>query len=72
VKKLSNAEIGRQINQDGSNLTRLKVKNPDKYERIISYINNFIIAVALPSNNVLVTVSNFFIIYFSRYYFVSR
>jgi len=32
VKKLSNAEIGRQINQDGSNLTRLKVKNPDKYE----------------------------------------
>ena len=32
MKKLSNAEIGRQINQDGSNLTRLKVKNPDKYE----------------------------------------
>ena len=32
MKKLSNAEIGRQINQDGSNLTRLKVKNHDKYE----------------------------------------
>ena len=29
MKRLSNAEIGRQINQDGSNLTRLKVKNPE-------------------------------------------
>ena len=34
MKKLSNAEIGRQINQDGSNLTHLKNKNPEKYEII--------------------------------------